>query len=95
MESNTNDNGDIVIGIDTNELLKRLVKYLVEGGAVAVVAHMLPKKKLSGSNVVVLGLTAAAVFAILDTFSPSISVAARKGAGYGIGSGLVGGIRMA
>ena len=84
----------IVIGVDTNEVLKRAIKYLVEGGAVAVAAYVLPKKKLNGKEVMILGVTAAAVFAILDTFSPSVSMGARKGAGFGIGTGLVGGIRM-
>lgn len=84
----------VVIGVDTNEVLKRAIKYLVEGGVVAIAAHLLPKKKLNPKDVMVLGITAGAVFAILDTFSPSVSLGARKGAGFGIGSGLVGGIHM-
>ena len=37
-----------------------------------------------------LTLADAAVFAVLDIFSPSIGVTARQGAGFGIGANLVG-----
>ena len=37
-----------------------------------------------------IALTAAATFAILDTYIPSMAVSARSGAGFGIGANLVG-----
>jgi hypothetical protein len=36
-----------------------------------------------------LALTAAATFAILDTYIPSMGVSSRTGAGFGIGANLV------
>ena len=40
--------------------------------------------------IALLALTAAATFAILDTYIPSMGVSARSGAGFGIGAKLVG-----
>ena len=77
--------------IDFKEILKRGVKYLVEGLAVAFVAYyFIGKGKLNIKDIIILGITAAFVFAILDTFSPTISLGARFGAGFGIGQGLFG-----
>ena len=76
---------------DINELVKRAIKYLVEGIMVAFVAYVLPKKSLNAEEVVIIGLMAAATFAILDIFSPSIGASARGGAGMAIGAGLSGG----
>ena len=41
-------------------------------------------------NILVISLTAAATFAILDMFTPSIGGSARMGAGFGVGANLVG-----
>lgn len=77
--------------IDFKEILKRAIKYLIEGLAVAFVAYyFIGKGKLNIKDIVYLGITAAFVFAILDTFSPTISLGARFGAGFGIGQGLFG-----
>jgi len=75
---------------DFNEVLRRLIKYFIEGLAVAIVAYCLPKNKMSMDNVLVISLTAAATFAILDMFTPSISNSARMGTGFGIGARLSG-----
>jgi hypothetical protein len=79
-------------GLDVQEVIKRMLKYLVEGIIVALAAHWLPqgKHKLSFEDSMVIGITAAATFAILDMYSPSISSAARTGAGFGIGANLTG-----
>ena len=53
---------------DFNELVKRVVKYLVEGIVVALVAFAVPKKSLNVEEVVIIALTAAATFSILDVF---------------------------
>lgn len=82
----------VVQPFTSTEVIKRLIKYLVEGAAVAVAAFLIPKTKLKQNEIVLLGLTAATILAILDTFSPMISYGARKGSGFGIGSQLVGGL---
>ena len=77
--------------MDLRELLKRAIKYLVEGLMVAIAAYVIPKGKgLSLDEVALIALTAAATFSILDTFIPSMGTSARTGAGFGIGANLVG-----
>ena len=75
---------------DIVELVKRVIKYLVEGLMVAIAAYAIPKQSLKIDEIVLLALTAAATFSILDTYIPSIGVTARSGAGFGIGANLVG-----
>lgn len=73
-----------------NETVRRVVKYLIEGLAVAVAAYYIPKRNMDVQEVAMIGLTAAAVFALLDLFAPSVADAARQGAGFGIGAVQVG-----
>lgn len=75
---------------DVSELVKRAVKYLIEGLMVAIAAFAIPKRSMNLEEISLLALTAAATFAILDTYIPSMGVTARTGAGFGIGSTLVG-----
>ena len=74
------------------ELVKRAVKYLVEGLMVAIVAFVIPpeKRALKYEEIATIALMAAATFSILDTFTPSIGASARSGAGMGIGANMVG-----
>jgi hypothetical protein len=77
--------------LDLGELVKRAIKYIVEGLMVAIAAYVIPKGKgLSLDEVALIALTAAATFSILDTYIPSMGVTARTGAGFGIGANLVG-----
>jgi len=76
--------------IDMSDILTRLVKYALEGLAVAVAAYMLPGKVLKLSEIGMIALTALATFAILDVYAPSVGSSARQGAGFGIGANLVG-----
>jgi len=78
-------NGSINVG----ELVKRIIKYLVEGLMVALAAFAIPKRSLNVEEIVLIALTAAATFSILDTYVPSMGVTARSGAGFGIGANLV------
>ena len=71
-------------------VLKRAIKYLIEGFAVAVAAYYIPHKVLLMNEIVALAITAAFTFAILDIFAPSIAGSARLGAGFGIGAHTVG-----
>ena len=76
--------------IDVGELAKRIIKYLVEGLMVAIAAYAIPKRSLNIEEIILIALTAAATFSILDTYIPSMGVSARSGAGFGIGANLVG-----
>ena len=74
---------------DVTELVKRIVKYLIEGLMVAIAAFAIPKKSLNMEEIIMLALTAAATFSILDCYVPNIGVSTRTGAGFGIGANLV------
>jgi ABC-type Co2+ transport system permease subunit len=75
--------------INVAELVKRVIKYLVEGLMVAIAAYAIPKRSLNMEEIILIALTAAATFSILDTYVPSMGVSARSGAGFGIGANLV------
>lgn len=76
-------------GIDIADIVTRLVKYLLEGVAVAIAAYVLPGK-MKITEIAMISLTAMATFAILDIYAPSVGSSARTGAGFGIGANLVG-----
>ena len=78
------------LSFDFSELVKRAIKYIIEGVMVAIAAYSIPKKSLNIEEIVVIGLMAAATFAVLDVFVPSIASSTRSGAGLGIGMNLVG-----
>jgi ABC-type Co2+ transport system permease subunit len=74
--------------INVVELVKRIIKYLVEGLMVAIAAYAIPKRSLNIEEIVLIALTAAATFSILDTYVPSMGASARSGTGLGIGLNL-------
>ena len=80
--------------LDLGELVRRAIKYLVEGLMVAIAAYAIPKRSMNLDEVALIALTAAATFSILDTYLPSMAVSARSGAGFGMGANLVGFPRM-
>ena len=49
-------------GFDLSELVKRAIKYLVEGLMVAIAAFAIPKKSLNFDEIALISLTAAATF---------------------------------
>jgi hypothetical protein len=75
---------------DTQEMFTRLVKYLMEGLVVGIVAAILPSKSLSFQEILFLALTAASIFALLDLVAPSIGASARQGVGLATGFGVMG-----
>ena len=80
--------------LDLGELVRRAIKYLVEGLMVAIAAYAIPKRSMNLDEIALIALTAAATFSILDTYLPSMAVSARSGAGFGMGANLVGFPRM-
>ena len=71
--------------MDLQEVAKRALKYIVEGVAVAVAMFLIGKNKFSLEETLLVALVAASTFAVLDLAAPSISYAARQGAGFGLG----------
>jgi hypothetical protein len=78
------------LNLNANEVIRRTIKYLVEGFAVAVAAFYIPRKKMNLEEVAMIAVTAAATLAILDLLAPQIGTSARQGAGFGIGASMVG-----
>ena len=72
--------------------VQSLVKYLVEGLAVAAAAYYIPKKTANVQEILMIAVTAGAVFAVLDQFTPAVSAGARHGAGFGIGYNITNGL---
>jgi ABC-type Co2+ transport system permease subunit len=76
--------------LSVTELVTRVIKYLLEGLAVAVAMIVIPRRVPSLEEIISVSVVAALVFAILDLLSPSVGLTARQGAGFGLGANLVG-----
>jgi hypothetical protein len=72
--------------VDVHEIVKRIIKYLVEGLAVGLVSFLMLRKTPDIEEIFLLSLTASSVFAILDVFVPVAGQASRTG--FGVGTGL-------
>lgn len=52
-----------------NDIMRRILKYLIEGLVVGLIAYyFVGKNKLTSKDAIIIGVTAALVYAILDTF---------------------------
>ena len=78
------------MNIDFTDVLRRAVRYLVQGFAVALAAYFIPRNKIDLNEITVIAITAAAIFAVLDVLSPTIGGYVKTGVGIGIGLGQVG-----
>jgi hypothetical protein len=76
--------------LSVTELVTRVIKYLLEGLAVAVAMIVIPRRIPTLEEIISVSVVAALVFAILDLLSPSVGLTARQGAGFGLGANLVG-----
>ena len=72
--------------------LQSVIKYVLEGVAVAVAAYFIPRKTVDLKEIAIIALTAAATFAILDQFAPGVAMGARQGSGFGIGYNITTGL---
>lgn len=72
---------------------QKLIKYVLEGAAVAAAAYYIPRRNIDLNEVAMIALTAAAVFAVLDHFAPSVAAGARQGSGFGIGYNIATGLQ--
>lgn len=78
-----------VAQVDWSEVVMRIIKYALEGIVVAIAAYTLPSGVMEWHDIAQISCIAMATFSILDFFAPSMSKAARMGAGAGIGANLV------
>lgn len=76
---------------NVNEMILRISRFTIMGILVATCTYIIPGRKLLAEEVMLIAASAAATFAILDTYLPGVGVAARTGVGFTLGSNLVGG----
>ena len=76
----------MIEGVDLNEIIRRALKYLIEGLAIAVAAIAIPKRQLKVEEIAMIAAAGASTFAILDLYAPEVASGARRGAGYAIGA---------
>jgi hypothetical protein len=73
-------------------IFTRLLKYLLEGIAVAVAAALVSRRiGMNFYEIATIAAVAAVTFFLLDTLAPSVAVGARTGSGFGVGYNMVGG----
>jgi cell division protein FtsW (lipid II flippase) len=77
--------------VDMQEVIKRALKYFIEGLAIAIAAFAIPKRQLKMEEVAMIAMAGAATFAVLDMFAPEVASGARTGAGFAIGGKHAGG----
>ena len=71
-------------------MFPQVLKYLLEGVAVGASTYLVSKKKVSMNEILMISLSAAATFALLDMLAPDVSSGARQGTGFGLGAQQVG-----
>ena len=69
-----------------------VVKYILEGLAVAIAAFLIPQRNIHPVEIVMIAISAAVTFALLDKWSPGIAAGTRQGTGFGIGFNIVRGM---
>ena len=68
--------------------INNIIKYLIEGIAVAIAAYFLPRRKSQMQEILIIGAMASLTFFILDTFAEDVGRGARFGVGFEIGNNL-------
>ncbi len=64
----------MINNFELSEVIRRALKYLIVGIAVALAANYIPQgTKLKFEEITMIAVTAAATFAILDMYTPSVS----------------------
>ena len=63
---------------DINEMVRRALKYIIQGLTIAIAAYYIPmtksKCKLDFKEITMIAIVGVATFAILDMYTPSISL---------------------
>jgi hypothetical protein len=59
--------------LNSQEIIKRVLKYIIEGLMVAIACYAIPKQSLALEEIGLIALTAALTFSILDTYIPTMN----------------------
>jgi len=76
------------MNIDYAIVFERILKYLIEGISVGLICYLVAK--LNFDQIIIIGVSSAAIFAILDMYSPVISNGVRVGTGITVASHFIG-----
>jgi hypothetical protein len=78
-----------MLAYDFKAAAPMLIKYVLEGLAVAIVAFYLTGRKTKVRDITAIAAAATATFFILDRFSPGVAAGTRQGAGFGVGFRMI------
>lgn len=84
-----NELNNVIKGPTFVDILKRLLKYIIEGLVVAIAGYYIPAKKPEISEIIIIALVAASTFAILEVYMPDAYMASRLGFGFQTGRNLI------
>lgn len=65
--------------LNSQEVINRVIKYLVQGLMVAFACFAIPTKSIEFEEIVIIALVASATFSILDTYMPNMPPSTREG----------------
>ena len=80
---------NVIKGPTFFDILKKLLKYIIEGLVVAIAGYYIPAKKPEISELIIIALVAASTFAILEVYMPDAYMASRLGFGFQTGRNLI------
>ena len=69
--------------------ISNIIKYLVEGIIIVLIAYVIPQKRTDTKELMVLVSIAAVSLFLIDIFTPDISKGTRFGIGFGTGLNLI------
>ena len=76
--------------MDYRKVCQQIVKYLISGMTVAFAAFFIPRRQMNLEEIIMISFTAAASFAVLEHYAPSLYQPSLFGSGFGIGANNVG-----
>ena len=59
--------------LNSQEIMKRVIKYIIEGLMVAIACYAIPKQNLELEEIGLIALIASLTFSILDTYIPTMN----------------------
>jgi len=62
------------VKIQGTNWVKRIIKFLVVGLVVGLVAYYFGRNKLTTKEIIIIALVAAIIFAIVDVYSPTVTI---------------------